>query len=88
MIVIAVSSRWNHCLAQDPMFLFFQCQLAVLEDIGWTMDIFADGLLNRDYDGSEMDGETNRKSARVQIIRKTMTSAESGRKFSYADLGV
>ena len=28
------------------MFLFFQCQLAVVWDIGWTTDIFAGEPLN------------------------------------------
>ena len=54
VIVIVVSSRWNHCLAQGPMLLFFQCQLAVVLDIGWRTDMFA-GLLGGD-DESGMGG--------------------------------
>jgi len=48
-IVIVVSSCWNHCLAQGPMFLFFQCQLAVVWDMGWGTDMFAGELLGDDY---------------------------------------
>lgn len=48
------------------MLLFFQCQLAVVWDIGCdTVDMFAEGLLNGDYNGSGVVGgrtEGTRKS--------------------------